>query len=127
MAMVGDSTRKGGKIVQMENDGNDNLLWSISEVNKGFYKIENKHNYNDLGVYRGSSRLGASLVHWDDQRGRSEFLWDIVPYKGSYKIKNVKSNRVMGVYQGREIEGVSIVQSDDRSQKAVLWELIPVN
>lgn len=126
MGMIGDSTSRGGKIVQMENDGHDNLQWTITEVENEFYKIENRHNYNDLGVYRGSSRLGASLVHWDDKRGRTEFLWKIVKSKGYFKIKNRKSRRAIGVYQARIIPGVSIVQADDRNQDSVLWELIPV-
>jgi hypothetical protein len=68
------STENSAHVVQYEDNGTDDHLWTLVDKGDGWFLVRNRHSGKVLGVDGMSTQNSAQVVQFDDN-GTDDHLW----------------------------------------------------
>jgi DUF1680 family protein len=124
LGVSGMSTAAGGQVIQWDDNGTDDHLWTLVDAGSGWVKVRNRNSGLVMGVTGASTATGAQVIQWDDN-GTDDHLWQFADAgNGFVKIRNRHSNLVLGVSGASTTDGAAIVQAADDGSDDHLWQLV---
>ncbi len=119
------STADSAQVVQFEDNGTADHLWTLIDNDNGYFRIQNQNSGKVLGVSNMSTADSASVVQFDDN-GTADHLWKFIDNGDGYvRIQNQNSGKVLGVSNMSTADSASVVQFEDNGTADHLWRFVP--
>jgi hypothetical protein len=100
--------------------GDDPQLWSLHEVQKGYFAIRSISNGQCMDVDGSSMSDGARVYQWEYHGGDNQ-KWALLPQKdGAYRFRCKHSERYLTVHDGY------LTQMGEIDTRAQRWWLVPI-
>jgi hypothetical protein len=118
---TGGDSAKGEPVEVAVYTGDDPQIWSLHQVQKGYFAIRSDHTGECLDVEFQAKTEGAKVHQWEYNEGDNQ-KWALIPQKdGSYRLRCKHSNQYLS-YNGDCVSQMKEV--DSRSQR---WWLVPLS
>ena len=119
------STADSADVVQFDDNGTADHLWTLLNNGNGFFRIQNQNSGKVLGVASMSTADSANVVQFDDN-GTADHLWKFIDNGNGYvRIQNQNSGKVLAVAGASTADSADVVQFDDNGTTDHLWRFIP--
>ena len=112
----------GQPVIQWPFHGGPNQLWSLEEVEEGWFKLTSQNSKKCLQVRGGSSEEEA-LVEQGSYGGKPHQQWSLTTWNGAYQIRARHSGKCLTVKEESEARMAPIVQRSWQENDSFLWWL----
>ncbi|HSF41917.1 MAG TPA: RICIN domain-containing protein [Thermoanaerobaculia bacterium] len=115
----------GDPVIQWTFHGGPNQLWSLEQVEAGWFKITSLNSGKCLQVRAGSMEEDA-LVEQGSYKGKPHQQWSLTPTpfgNGAYQIKARHSGQCLAVKGDSVANKTPVVQRIWEEDKSFLWSL----
>jgi hypothetical protein len=110
----------GNPVIQWPFHGGPNQLWSLEEVEEGWFKITSQNSKKCLQV-RNASQEEDAPVEQGGYAGKSHQQWSLTSFSGAYQIRARHSGKCLTVQGGSEDRLVPVVQHSWQQDDSFLW------
>jgi hypothetical protein len=119
------STADSAQVVQYDDNGTVDHLWTLLDNGNGLIKLRNDNSGKVLGVSGMSTADSAQVVQFTDN-GTTDHVWQLLDNgDGWFRLRNLNSGKVLGVDQMSTADSAQVVQFDDNGTADHLWRLLP--
>jgi hypothetical protein len=119
------SLADSANVVQFDDSGTADHLWSLIDNGNGYFRIANKNSGKVLGVSNMSTADSAQVVQFADS-GTADHLWKFIDNGDGYvRIQNENSGKVLGVANMSTADSADVVQFADSGTPDHLWRFFP--
>jgi hypothetical protein len=125
LAVTNESTADSALVVQYDDNGTPDHLWSLINNGDGYFRIQNLNSSKVLGVTNMSTADSANVVQYDDN-GTADHLWKFIDTGDGYvHIQNQNSGLLLAVQNASTADSANVQQYHDNGTPDHLWRFIP--
>lgn len=126
VAVSGGHRRRGANIIQWEDAGQRNIVWTVRPGPGRTVKLQNARSEKFLAISGGKRKRGQTAIQWTDG-GQRDVQWVLIPAPGgTFRLKNRGTDRFLGVHLKSKKNGANILQWHESSKRAMRWRFVPV-
>lgn len=124
MDVDNDSTSDGAKVLQWEDNGQTDQLWTLNPVSAGIYTITNVNSGKLLNIPGPTTAQGTQLIQWHDDGGTNS-RWRLVDAgPGRVQIVSVYDNQVLDVSNNSLADGGAVIQFPSHGADNQRWKIV---
>lgn len=125
MGVDGMSTGDSANVVQYDDNGTADHLWTLVDNGDGNVRIRNRNSGKLLAVHDMSMDDSAQVQQFYDS-GTPDHVWNLIDNgDGRLRARNVNSGKVLGVSGMSTSNSAAVVQFADSGTLDHVWQLIP--
>ena len=125
MGVDGMSTGDSANVVQYDDTGTADHLWTMVDNGDGNVRIRNKNSAKMLAVNNMSTADSAQVQQFYDS-GTRDHVWGLIDNgDGRLRVSNANSGKVLGVSGMSTANSAAVVQFADSGTLDHVWQLLP--
>jgi len=125
MGVDGMSTGDSANVVQYDDNGTADHLWTLIDNGDGNVRIRNRNSAKVLAVHNMSTDDSAQVQQFYDS-GSLDHVWGLIDNgDGQLRVRNANSGKVLGVTGMSTANSAAVVQFTDNGTLDHVWQLIP--
>ncbi|WP_329561489.1 alpha-galactosidase [Kitasatospora sp. NBC_01266] len=122
-----DSTADDASIVQWQDNGAADQLWTLAATSTGSYTITNVNSGKLLNIPGPSTIEGTGLIQYHDD-GNSNSRWTLVDAgPNQVQLQSVYDGQLVDVDNGSLTDGATVLQWPDNNAANQKWSLVPTS
>lgn len=125
MGVDGMSTGDSANVVQYDDNGTADHLWTMVDNGDGNVRIRNRNSAKMLAVNNMSTADSAQVQQYYDS-GTPDHVWRLIDNgDGRWRVSNANSGKVLGVSGMSTADSAAVVQFTDNGTLDHVWQLLP--